>query len=283
MNAEPGGFPAVREGLRTALFGLGLACVTACGQTVAEDEATAPELREGDSAARLHVVQIIEKLDAGINKRREGYRHALDLCRRAGLSTIALSEEQESLIGTERWQVWNVPGHLAWRRDAWDVVDGGTGPGQMCRFHLKHTGTHEHLDGQRVLMLDLESGVLAESPADPAQLSVAAIDPPDAQALAESRAVGYSGPVATSVAGQPCDQWTSDSGASVCIWTGGHHWGYASAMGGEFSSLAGIDTHRIILQADPAPDQIGDRLRTTRFDVGDDVILDGMLPQAGAP
>lgn len=269
--------------MRMTLLGLGLACVAACDPTAANDKTDVAQVREADAAARLHVVQIVEKLDAGINKRREGYSRALELCRRAGMATIALSSDEEALIGTERWQVWNVPGQLAWRRDAWDVADGGTGTGQMCNFHLEHSGTHEHLDGQRILTLDLETGVLAENPADPARLSIAAIEPPDAQELDESRAAGYSGPVAQSVSGHPCDQWTSGHGATVCIWTGGHRWGYASGMSGEFSALAGIDTHRLILQADPAPGAIGDRLRTTRFDTGEDVTLDGILPRGSAP
>lgn len=257
---------------------------TAGGSDVAQDQGAVT----GASAAGfpgLYVDRVLEVLTDGRNAQRDGYRQRLQTCQEAGVPTTPLSSEEEALIATERWRLWRGDDYSAMRTESWMVgIRGGeVNRETMCDFLLEYSSTHVYIDARRTIEIDLVTGERSEHPGVPDIAMQRVDDPGIAEANQAARQSGMTGPVRITVAGQPCDQWTSPDGSTACVWAGGLPWGLTSEMSGPFHLTDGISDLYIVLQADPAADATGTRVETRRLEFGAPQDRGDILPAEGSP
>lgn len=226
----------------------------------------------------IYVDRKIEHLVGGVNELRRGYQQHVALCREAGVPTRPLDPAEQELIGTERWQLWRMPGHAAQRREIWTVATGDIRNGPQCDFRLELSGTHAYYDRERSVFVDLATGEQKTGPVDPEMLKTSAVA--GAEDLAKWR--GWDGPSESSVLGQECREWRSPRGDIACFWSGGTAWGFSQENTGIFGANTGIAPKSLVLNARPAPGATGDSLTTSRFEIGVTMQPESLLPRPDA-
>ncbi|WP_368562954.1 hypothetical protein [Pseudoxanthomonas sp. UTMC 1351] len=198
-----------------------LLLLTACGASSAEGAKDADAT--DDASAKMppiHVSQIVELLSEGENGRRTAYLQALDACQAAGLATTPLAEEDVAKVGQTRYQLWMDAQREVIRQESWDATLKG--PDGTCHFQLGYDGSQETMDAKRYVQVDLATGEKVEEPSSAEAISHFAADPSE-----DIAPPGVSGPVRRQVAGQPCNEWTSQSvGNRQCVWSAGAPWGF---------------------------------------------------------
>jgi len=249
--------PAAAAGLAAATLAL---LAGGCDGPAADGTGNAAPSAAAE-APTLYLDQVVQMLEEGRNAQLEGYRDRVQRCRDAGFPVQPIPPSDEHLIATERRRMWRDRDRMAYRVEAWHVAqpEAPLTPAELCTFTLGLTGLHSYVDAQRAITLNLGTGERTESEGNP-DIVMAVRDP-----------VGGSGPAGmagATVAGQPCNRWQAPSGATVCVWSGGTRWGFASVADGEFDPGPGMHLDYIVLDASPPPDAIGYELRTTAFVVG---------------
>ncbi|TWT22284.1 hypothetical protein FQY83_04435 [Luteimonas marina] len=249
--------PAAAAGLAAATLAL---LAGGCGGPAADGTGNAAPSAAAD-APTLYLDQVVQMLEEGRNAQLEGYRDRVQRCREAGFPVQPIPASDEHLIATQRWRMWRDRDRYAYRMEVWHVAqpEAPSTPAELCTFTLGLTGLHGYVDAQRAITLDLETGERMESDGNP-DIVMAVRDPPGGS--------GPAGTAAATVAGQPCNRWQAPSGATVCMWSGGTRWGFASSADDEFNPGTGMHLDHIVLEASPPPDAIGYELRTTTFVVG---------------
>lgn len=255
----------------SVLFVVGAGCSEAGDQ---DPEASARGPAAADEAPSMYLDQVVRMLDKGRNTQLEGYHQRLDNCRQAGIAIQPVGESDERLIGTQRWRMWRDGKRYAYRMESWHVAqpEGASSREDLCTFTLGLTGLHGYVDAQRAVTLVLETGERTESAGNPdIVLTEGASVPGGSSPLA--------GPSAETVAGQPCNRWSTQHGATVCVWSGGERWGFGSTADGEFDAGAGLHANYVVLDASPPPDAIGYELKTTTFLTDAPLDQDDMMPR----
>ncbi|MBB1061987.1 hypothetical protein [Marilutibacter spongiae] len=246
------------------------------GGAGAGDEATASI----PDSPPIYLDRTVEVLDAqGRNPLQAGYRMRLDDCRKAGVATQPLGEDEVTKLGTERWRYWKSGGRIALRVEHWEEgnPDEGMGaaPASMCAFALKLSGSHDYHDASRSVSVDLETGERYE---DPPVESLFAGEVSGDTGDASTKWAGWPRPAESTVAGQPCRQWTSPDGDRLCLWSGGGKWGFSDDNPGVFDEETGRSLSQLVLSAQQAPGQRSLRLVTNAFTVGESFDEKEMLP-----
>lgn len=221
----------------------------------------------------LYLDQVVQMLENGRNTQLDGYHHRVESCRNAGIATQPVPASDERLIATSRWRMWRDREHFAYRMETWQALpqEGASTPEELCTFKLALTGIHGYVDAQRSIVVDLETGERTDSEGNP-----------DIVLAAGEASTGSSPPANSApetVAGQSCNRWRSQRGATACVWSGGAHWGFASHTDREFDPGAGMHTSHIVLDANPPSDAIGYELKTTTFVVGAPLDRGAMAPK----
>lgn len=221
-------------------------------------------------APTLYLDQVVQMLENGRNAQLEGYHHRVESCRNAGIATQPVPASDEHLIATSRWRMWRDRERFAYRMETWQALprEGASTPEELCTFRLALTGIHGYVDAQRAVLVDLETGERTDSQGNP-----------DIVLGTGGASDGRSpGAAPDTVAGQSCNRWQSPRGGTVCVWSGGARWGFASHADREFDPNAGMHASHIVLDASPPPDAIGYELKTTTFVVGAPLDQDAMMP-----
>lgn len=198
-----------------------LLLLAACGASSAEG---AKDAEAGDDTSTkmppIHVSQIVELLHDGENGERTAYLQALSACQAAGLATTPLAGQEVEKVGQTRYQLWIDAQREVIRQESWDATLKG--PDGTCHFQLGYDGSQETMDANRYVQVDLATGDKVEEPSSPEAIAHVAADPSETIAPP-----GVSGPVPRQVAGQPCNEWTSQSvGNRQCVWSAGAPWGF---------------------------------------------------------
>ncbi|MDX1556679.1 MAG: hypothetical protein R3212_11680, partial [Xanthomonadales bacterium] len=97
----------------------------AAGCAPAESTGQAPAAeRADDDIPSIYIDRKVEHLSDAVNDAREAYEQHVAVCEQAGTSVKPLDPAELDLVGTERWQLWRMPGHLAYRREIYTVKTG---------------------------------------------------------------------------------------------------------------------------------------------------------------
>jgi|GEM_PF-1499449 len=255
------------------LLGL-VGLVAGCGPAESTGQAPSAD-RADDDIPSIYIDRKVEHLSDAVNDARQAYEQHVAVCEQAGTSVKPLDPAELDLVGTERWQLWRMPGHLAYRREIYTVKTGDVRTPARCHFDLAVSGSHVYQDRERSLVVDLATGEEQVDVPDPEVLEVDANV--DSEDLEKWR--GWQGPAETFVQGQPCREWRSPRGDIACYWTGGTEWGFSHVNNGIFAAHGGLSPDSIILEARPAPGATGDKLTTTRFDIGVTMDPASLLPR----
>lgn len=185
------------------------------------------------------------------------------------MPTAPLSDAEARRIATGRRQYWRTNEAAAYREEVWSWDSDGP-----CQFQLRRTAVHAHFDAGGATYLDLETGEVTSDPhsagylhAEPVETATTPIAP------------GWTGPTMREIAGQPCEQWESRQGNTVCAWAGGTQWGYHPRVTSVYDSAA-QDSGSLVLEAAPPPGMTGIRVSTERFIIGGRIEPDAMRPAA---
>jgi len=254
----------------TAVLMLAAAAVAGCAR---EGEASAEDLAAGGSAAgsgtdvpNLYLDRSLEFIVSGTTA-RGGYLTQLERCQAAGMPTVALSEADTQRIGTGRRQYWRTADAVATREERWEM-----GMPSACHFELRRVGHHAYFDAAGAIYLDLETGDVTSEPYNPEHLSASPVEkdssPPSP---------GWTGPTMREIAGQPCEQWASGEGSTVCAWAGGTKWGYSPRVTSVYDGSR-QDVGSLVLDAAPPAGKTGIRVSTDAFIVGGELDRDAMRP-----
>ena len=212
----------------------------------------------------IHVELLEEPLDSGRNIRREAYQSLLQSCGEAGFPTTPLSPDQVEKLGTARVELWFSDQVRVLSRESWNFEKDAQP--RACNFRLVREGLHSRTDADGVVETDLGSGEVTRLAGDPGLLERFPAEP-NVEVMA---ALGYEGPTRISVAGESCAQWTDRAGATVCLWSGGHHWGFSDAIGASGCSPSPLSMYEnsIVLQQAPPSEGAGCRVTTLQFNIG---------------
>ncbi len=210
-----------------------------------------------DDIPNLYLDRSLEFVVAGVPA-RGGYFKQVERCESAGMPTTPLSDADAGKIATGRRQYWRTAGEVAYREEVWSWDTDS-----LCDFRLRRTGTHAFFDAGGATYLNLETGEVTSDPGSGARYLSAAPVEPDTM----SDVHGWTGPTMREVAGQPCEQWESKHGYSVCAWAGGTQWGYTRTVTSVYGD-ATADSGSLVLEAEPPPGKTGVRLSTESFVVG---------------
>ncbi len=262
--------PVVTAGLAAATLAL---LAGGCGGPAADGAGNAASSAVADTPPTLYLDQVVQMLESGRNAQLEGYHHRVESCRNAGIATQPVPASDEHLIATSRWRMWRDREHFAYRMETWHALpqEGASTPEELCTFKLALTGIHGYVDAQRSIVVDLETGERTDSEGNP-DIVLAAGDASTGSSL-------HADSAPETVAGQTCNRWQSPRGGTVCVWSGGTRWGFASHADREFDPGAGMHADQIVLDADAPPDAIGYELETTTFVVGAPLDRDAMMPK----
>lgn len=260
--------PVVTAGLAAATLAL---LAGGCGGPAADGAGNAASSAAAAAdVPTLYLDQVVQMLENGRNAQLEGYHHRVESCRNAGIATQPVPASDEHLIATSRWRMWRDRERFAYRVETWQALprEGASTPEELCTFRLALTGIHGYVDAQRAVLVDLETGERTDSEGNPDIV------------LGTGGASDGSSPggAPDTVAGQSCNRWQSPRGGTVCVWSGGARWGFASHADREFDPNAGMHASHIVLDANPPPDAIGYELKTTTFVVGASLDQDAMMP-----
>lgn len=237
------------------------------GEAGAEDMAAGATAASGDAdVPNLYLDRSLEFLVNG-KPARGGYLEQLKRCQDAGMPTVALSETDAQRIGTGRRQYWRTSGAMATREERWEM-----GMPSACHFELRRVGHHAYFDGTGATYLDLETGEITSEPYDPRHLSTAPVDRD-----ASPPSPDWTGPTMRQIAGQPCEQWASKGGSTVCAWAGGIQWGYSSTVTSVYDGSR-QDMGALVLDAAPPSGKTGIRVSTDTFVVDGGFDQDAMRP-----
>jgi hypothetical protein len=273
---------ALPRALRTPAVGLLVAAVAACGPAPADGVDAGDSIAGGPGFPSFYIDREVRMLVEGRNQTLDGYLERVRNCREAGLPVQEIPEHELALVGTGRWQLWRGRDHVATRVEDWTY---GQPPmvsrESMCTFFLAHAGSHAYVDATRHVAVDLATGEVTTGDGNPdlALVHTGGVD--DAGQVDQIRKLGGTGPMRRTVAGQPCDEWRSASGASQCIWTGLVPWGIGTAVHGPFDALAGVSDVVIALAAEPPEGGSGAQVVTRGFTVGQAFDRDAMMPDVG--
>lgn len=260
--------PVVTAGLAAATLAL---LAGGCGGPAADGAGNAASSAAAAAdVPTLYLDQVVQMLENGRNAQLEGYHHRVESCRNAGIATQPVPASDEHLIATSRWRMWRDRERFAYRVETWQALprEGASTPEELCTFRLALTGIHGYVDAQRAVLVDLETGERTDSEGNP-----------DIVLGTGGASDGRSpGAAPDTVAGQSCNRWQSPRGGTVCVWSGGARWGFASHADREFDPNAGMHASHIVLDASPPPDAIGYELKTTTFVVGAPLDQDAMMP-----
>lgn len=232
-----------------------------CGKASGEGspEAATP----GTRMPGIHVDQMVESLQGGVPAERKLYEEMVEACTNAGLTIDPLSPEELDLLGKTRQRAWYAATQQAYREESWHLEEEG-GPGS-CRFGLRLEGYQELLAGRRVEHVDYATGERTVGDLPPGALDRRPVD--HADAVAED-ATSAARPVSRTVAGQPCNEWTSSALRNrQCVWSGGEAWGFSA---GPRNADHRLGPDAIVLAEEPL-DGNGYRVTTTRFVVGEPI------------
>ncbi len=262
-----------RRHVRIVLPGL-LAAMAVGGCAAGEDEA--PPTASTDMPT-VYADARVERLVDGANAGQAEYQAMLQACSEAGASTVPLSAEDGTLLGTGRLQWWITPERVALRREYWDLANSGDI--DQCHFTLAHSGVHEYFDADRSVAFELPGMEIAsEGPGEPDALLRHAVDPIDTELADAATSAGIERAAKTQVQGQPCQAWRSAQG-TVCKWTGGGEWGFVASPG-FFQATDALSESEIILQQEPAGGN-GVQVTLTRFMLGEPWSRAALLPAMG--
>lgn len=279
-----------RQVVRVAALAAALSvpCISACGEAgsdvMAQPAGTGadagPDTGFDPGAPTLYLDQVAEQVDAdGSNPLREGYRARKATCQASGAPTTLLSEEEEARLGTERRQTWRDGKRFAYRHEAWVLdVPGQTTRDTMCAFALRTIGQHTLIGPDHSVSVDLENGERLQGDGNPSVVLVRRELDVDEEADA-ARAAGLSGPTPRTVAGLPCDEWTTMFGSSVCVWSGGTRWGMTSVPASEVAVDNDPHHDMLVLALAPPPGRSGMRLETVQATLGGPLDEGRMIPR----
>lgn len=271
---------ALPSAWRLPASGLLVASLAACGPAPGDAVDADDGVRPGSPPfPSFHVDREVRMLVGGRNQMLDGYLERVRSCREAGMPLQEIPEDELALVGTQRWQVWRGPDHVATRVDDWTWRQPpAVSREDLCTFFLDHAGSHTYVDATRYVSVDLATGETTTGEGNPglALAHTGGVD--DAEEAGMIRQLGGSGPQRRTVAGQSCDEWRSAGGATQCIWTGLVPWGVGTAVHGPFDALAGVSDVVIALAAEPPEDGSGARVVTRGFTVGQAFDRDAMMP-----
>lgn len=206
---------------------------------------------EAASIPPVYVDSTVQPLVEGRNTARENYLKRLEICQGSGLPTTALSPDELQKLGTTRLQQWLSPQKVAIRAEEWVLGTGPVEAREHCQFFLGSRGAHKYYDAEGVIAHYLDRDEVRHEPAR-ADWHLRGTVVHDQDPFYEAHVRSFGPPVERTIAGQPCNEWTTETG-TVCSWTGGHQWGFYAGHGGmltinHFSHLM----NRIVLAQEPS-------------------------------
>jgi len=281
---------AARQVVRVAALAAALSvpCLSGCGEAgtglaappSGAGTGAGPAARFDADAPTLYLDQVAEQVDAdGNNPLREGYRARKASCQASGAPTTLLSDEEEARLGTERRQIWRDGTRFAYRHEAWILdVPGPTTRDTMCAFALRTVGQHTLIGPDHSVSIDLENGERLQGDGNPSVVLVRREVDVGEEAEA-ARAAGLSGPTPRTVAGLPCDEWTTMFGSTVCVWSGGTRWGMTSVPASGVTVDNDPHHDMLVLELAPLPGRSGARLETIQATLGDPLDEGRMIPR----
>lgn len=248
VNTPPGRLLVVAGAL--ALVGLASGCAADAPASAGSAHAG------GEGPGRVDIPSvyadsIVQPLVDGRNTARESYLKRLEICRQTDLPTTALADEELQKLGTTRLQQWLSPQKVAIRAEEWVLGNGRIEDRAHCQFFLASRGAHKYYDAEGVIAHYLDRDEVRHEPAR-ADWHLRGTVVHDQDPSYEAHVRSFGPPVERTIAGQPCNEWTTETG-TVCSWTGGHQWGFYAGHGGmltinHFSHLM----NRIVLAQEPA-------------------------------
>ena len=243
-----------------AVAGAMVVLLCGCVPDATGEGGSASRVEEGRSGGNAHVGEeipavyadsIVQPLVEGRNAARDSYLKRLEICEQSGLPTMALADDEAQKLGTTRLQQWLSPERVAIRAEEWVLGTGRVEAREHCQFFLASRGAHKYYDADGVVTHLLDRDEVRQEPAR-ADWHLRGTVVHDHDPAYEDHVRAFGMPVERMIAGQPCNEWTTEAG-TVCTWTGGHQWGfYASPAGmltiNHFSHLM----NRIVLAQEPS-------------------------------
>jgi len=188
-------------------------------------ESSSPEDASASSSERppIHYDQTAVLMVDGQAQEEKAYRSLLDACKKSGMPTHELTQDEVGKIGRLHVEAWIGPDTQAKHTEEWHQ-----NAGSPCQFTLIHKDQTEIIDAQgRSTLIDAATHK-AEVQELGAPTPVTPLPAGDGNMDDAAKQAGWSKLSDASANGAACSIWQNAQGLQLCVWKGGAKWGYSS-------------------------------------------------------